>query len=130
MREVDIYSKDDSISVKKKNGTEVSYFIFDEYEIHLNRIPPRTIQEWHKHLKIEETLVVTKGEIVVKWREDNNEFSEKVTKDMVVRVKNSIHTIENSSEDFAEFTVFRLVLTGENKREIIKKDKILCQGDN
>jgi quercetin dioxygenase-like cupin family protein len=125
MMELNIYNASDSISVKKNNGTEVNYFIFDEYEIHLNKISPNSIQEWHKHLTIEESLVVTKGEINVKWRDDNGEYSKKVTKDMVVRVKNSIHTIENRTNDWAEFTVFRMVPTGVNKREVIKNDKIL-----
>ncbi|WP_243129528.1 cupin domain-containing protein [Clostridium sp. HBUAS56017] len=114
----------DSIFAKKANGTEVNYFIFDEYEIHLNNMPPNSIQEWHKHLTIEESLLVTKGEVSVKWRDDKREYSKKVTKDMIVRVKDSIHTIENITNEWAKFVVFRMVPSGESKRDIIKNDKI------
>ena len=38
--ELDIFTKLDGISVTKENKTDVDYFIFDEFEIHLNKIPP------------------------------------------------------------------------------------------
>lgn len=118
-----IYTKDDSITVKKENGTEVSYFIFNEYEIHLNKIPPNSIQEYHKHTKIEETIVVTEGEICIKWLENNEVHSKKLIKDTVARVKQSIHTITNPTNLEATFIVYRMVPTGEDKRDIIKSDK-------
>ena len=58
MSSLKVYTKEDSISVKKPNGTEVDYFIFDEYEIHLNKIPSHSIQEWHRHQKIDEALIM------------------------------------------------------------------------
>lgn len=58
---MEFYKITDSIEVHKKNGTDVNYFIFPEFEIHLNRIAPHTIQEWHYHSQIEETLLITKG---------------------------------------------------------------------
>ncbi|WP_238906710.1 MULTISPECIES: cupin domain-containing protein [unclassified Clostridium] len=123
--ELDIFTKLDGISVTKENKTNVDYFIFDEFEVHLNKIPPNTKQEWHKHKTIEEVLVVTKGELIVRWKENESIETTTVFKDNIVRVKKSIHTIENHTDEWAEFTVFRMVLSGEDKREIIKRDKVI-----
>ncbi|WP_326513491.1 cupin domain-containing protein [Clostridium intestinale] len=123
--ELDIFTKLDGISVTKENKTNVDYFIFDEFEIHLNKIPPNTKQEWHKHKTIEEVLVVTKGELIVRWKENESIETTTVFKDNIVRVKKSIHTIENHTDEWAEFTVFRMVPSGEDKREIIKRDKVI-----
>ena len=121
------YTKDDSTTVRKSNGTEVSYFIFNEYEIHLNRILPKTIQEWHKHNKIEETIVVTEGEICIKWLEEQEECSKVVKKDTIIRVNKTIHTIANLTNYPATFIVYRMVPSGDDKKEIIKNDKTIIK---
>ncbi|MNM50356.1 hypothetical protein D3C81_613870 [compost metagenome] len=123
--ELDIFTKLDGISVTKENKTDVDYFIFDEFEIHLNKIPPNTKQEYHKHKIIEEVLVVTKGELIVRWKENESIETTTVFKDNIVRVKKSFHTIENHTDEWAEFIVFRMVPSGEDKREIIKRDKVI-----
>jgi uncharacterized RmlC-like cupin family protein len=125
MENLDIYTTNEAITVQKKNGTNVNYFLFDEYEIHLNRIPPKSLQEWHMHKIIEEVVVVTSGEIYIDWITDDIKHSKTVKKDTLVRVKNSIHTIENKSEEWAEFIVFRMVPTGKDNRELMKSDKVV-----
>jgi quercetin dioxygenase-like cupin family protein len=70
---IDFMTVQDAIHVKKENGTDVSYYIFDEFEIHLNIIAPKSIQEWHFHSQIEETILVTKGNLCCKWLEDGME---------------------------------------------------------
>lgn len=125
MNNLKVYTKDDSISVKKENGTEVDYFIFDEYEIHLNKIPPHSIQEYHKHRAIDEAVIVVSGKIVLKWIEEGKEYSRTLTKGMIVRMGKAIHTIQNESNSFAEFNVLRTVPTGKDNREVIKNDKVL-----
>ena len=52
---------EDAITVDKPNGTHVSYHIFEESEIHLNRITPASTQEWHYHTLIDECLLITMG---------------------------------------------------------------------
>lgn len=125
MDELEILTKDKAISVNKENGTSVDYFLFDEYEIHLNNIKPHSKQEWHSHRNIEEVILVTCGEILIRWIEDKEEKSELIRKGTIVRVKKSIHTLENISNDYAEFVVYRMVLNGKNNRDIIKNDKVL-----
>lgn len=122
---LNIYHQEDSIYIQKENGTRVHYFIFDEYEIHENKISPMAVQEWHMHQAIEEVLVVTSGEITVEWKDQEKIRKETISKDSVVRVGNSIHTIENLSDEEASFLVFRMVPDGNDKRSIIKNDKVI-----
>jgi len=118
-------NQNDAITVHKENGTDVSYFIFPEYEIHLNKIAPKSIQEWHFHSQLEETLLINKGELTCRWIENGTEKSKRVGPNGVIRVCNSAHTFENETEEDAEFTVFRFVPDGVDKREIIKRDKVI-----
>lgn len=125
--EVEILTKLEAISIIKDNNTEVDYFLFDEFEVHLNSIPPGSKQEWHYHEVIEEVLVVTTGQVIIKWKEGENIIDKVLKKGSVARVKKSIHTIENATEEWAEFVVFRMVPSGESKREIIKEDKVIVE---
>jgi uncharacterized cupin superfamily protein len=125
--EVDILTKLNAISVIKENSTNVDYYIFDEFEVHLNRIPPHSKQEWHKHNIIEEVLVVTEGQIDIRWRENEEIISGTLLKGSLARVKKSIHTIENTTDSWSEFTVFRMVPSVDVKSEIIKNDKIVIE---
>lgn len=122
-----IYSETDSIHVVKDNQTEVNYFIFPEYEIHLNKIPSNSIQEWHFHSNIEEVIVVTNGVLTCKWLEGEIEQTTCIHKNEIVQVKKSIHTFANNTENDVDFIVFRLVLDGKDKRELIKCDKIIVE---
>jgi uncharacterized cupin superfamily protein len=128
--EVDILTKLNAISVVKENKTNVDYYIFDEFEIHLNKIPPHSKQEWHKHEIIEEVLVVTSGQVNIRWKQNGMIMNEILTKGSIARIKKSIHTIENTTDNWTEFTVFRMVPTGNMNREIIKNDKIVIDTDS
>ena len=122
----EILHEDDSIYVKKDNGTEVNYFIFNEAEIHLNKILPHTVQEWHFHSKIDENLLITKGKLLCKYKDINGSIkTEYAEKNDVIRVHNSVHTFENDTDETVEFVVFRYVADGKDKREIIKSDKTI-----
>lgn len=122
-----INSLDNAIHVVKGNGTEVNYFLFPEYEVHLNRIPKGVVQEWHYHSKLEEVIVVTKGVLTCKWIEQDKEYSKQVHEGEVVQVRKSLHTFENNTSEDVLFIVFRLVLDGKDKRELIKNDKTLSK---
>ncbi|HJB26400.1 MAG TPA: cupin domain-containing protein [Firmicutes bacterium] len=123
----EIFSKSDAIHVEKINGTVVDYFIFPEFEIHRNRIPPHCTQEWHFHSKIEEVIVVTQGELVLSWMENGNLKRRPVVQDEIIRVKRSIHTLSNETDFPCLFTVFRFVPDGVDKRELIKQDKTILK---
>ena len=125
MENIKFLEKNDAITVSKVNGTDVSYYIFNEFEIHMNKISPKSIQEWHYHSKIEETLMIIKGELTCRWLECGEERSKKITVNEIVRVGNSTHTFENETDEEVEFIVFRFVPDGIDKREIIKSDKVV-----
>ena len=128
MANLQVIHEEDSIHVIKKSGTEVNYYIFDEIEIHLNRIMPHTIQEWHFHEKIDENILITKGTLLCKYVDDNGmEKSCYAAKNEIVRVYNSIHTFENDSDEITEFIVFRYVPDGIDKRELINADKTMVR---
>lgn len=55
MGNIEFLRENDAITIHKDNGTDVSYYIFNEFEIHMNKISPKSIQEWHYHSKIEES---------------------------------------------------------------------------
>lgn len=123
-----VVKKDDDITGHEDNGTDVSYYIFNEFEIHMNKISPKSIQEWHYYSKIEETLVIIKGELTCRWLENGEERSKKIDANEIVKVGNSIHTFENETDEEVEFVVFRFIPDGMDKREIIKNDKVVVKG--
>lgn len=125
-----IYNLSDTVHVMKESKTEVYYYLFNEYEIHLNRILPHTIQEWHYHSKIEEVILVVKGKVKSLWFENKHMRCQTVYEKQMILVKKSIHTLKNDSDEDCEFIVFRLVLDGKNKRNILKNDKIVIENNN
>lgn len=121
-----IISKKAAIHVDKEEGTSVDYFLFTEYEIHYNEVKPGVIQLWHHHPKIWETIFMIEGELEAHWQDElGNKQNTIVKKGDAVEVENSPHTFINSGKEVAKFLVYRFVPTGEDKREVIKQDKIL-----
>ncbi len=124
----EVVHEKDSIHVVKETGTEVNYYIFKEAEIHLNKIMPHTVQEWHFHTKIDENLLITKGTLLCRYLDENG--SEKfcyAKKNDIIRVHKSTHTFENDTDEVTEFVVFRYVPDGGDKREMIKRDKTVVE---
>lgn len=117
-----IIGKNDGIFVKKENGTQVEYFLFDHFEIHTNIIPAGCVQDWHAHKKIEEIIVINSGILFLEWLEDDI-CSKEITSGQMIRMNNSIHRISNICESKVECTIFRFVAPNENQAEIIKNDK-------
>lgn len=121
-----ITTKQNAIHVDKEEGSSVDYYIFSEYEIHYNEIKPGTVQLWHHHPTISETLYIIEGEIEAHWLNAKGEKEKQVVKvGDVVEVENTPHTFINTSTSIVRFIVFRFVPTGEDKKEIIKNDKVL-----
>ena len=115
-----------AIHVDKEEGTSVDYFLFPEYEIHYNEVKPGVTQLWHHHPKIWETIFMIEGELEAHWEDDlENKQMKVVTKGDVIEVEDTPHTFINSSNKIVKFVVYRFVPAGEDKSEIIKKDKVL-----
>ena len=118
--------KEEVNHVEREDGTVVDYYSFPEYEVHYNEIRPGVLQKWHHHVKIWETLFVIDGEIEVRWKdEEGNIKKQTVLKGGLIEMENTSHTLANTSLEKVKLIVFRFVPTGENKREVIKNDKVL-----
>ncbi|MGX7127679.1 cupin domain-containing protein [Enterococcus wangshanyuanii] len=120
---IETMSKSESIFAEKEDGTKVNYYIFPEFEVHLNIIPAGTIQGWHMHNDIEEILIVNDGEIRVETIVDNKKKYKNCQKGELIRMNQSLHRILNLQNHEAAFSVFRFVPQGIDHREKIKNDK-------
>jgi len=119
-----IIRKNDSKFVKKPSGTEINYYLFPEYEINYNEIPPNSEQEWHRHEKVSETIFIIEGELIILWTENGEEKSEKIRTGDLVESEKSSHTIKNDSKQIAKSIVIKQILKGEDNSKIFKNDKI------
>ncbi len=128
MSKPEILRQADAISVIKENKTSVNYYIFSEFEVHTNTIPPGSVQEWHYHSVIEETILVTGGQMTFSWRDEAGAVREQLLcKGDLVRVGTSLHTFSNRSSQDTDFVVFRFVPDGRDKSRQIKHDKTVVE---
>jgi uncharacterized cupin superfamily protein len=122
---MEITRKAEAIFLDKGNGTSVRYYIYPEYEIHYNEILAHTLQQWHHHEVIEETLYIVSGQLEAHWAKDGMAYSEKLNQGDIIRVGKIPHTFVNVSDETVQFLVFRMIPDGTDKREIIKADKVI-----
>lgn len=115
----------DALQVSKPEGTHVVYFLFPEYEVHYNEQTPHSIQTWHHHEIIWETLYMIEGELIARWKENNQEKMEIIKTGDLVENERTSHTFENKSDKIVKFLIIKQVLTGQNKKEILKTDKVV-----
>ncbi len=109
-----IVKKSDAIHLQKPEGIEVWYYLFPEYEIHINNQDPQTTQAWHYHEKIDETVVVLDGEITIKWKEDGVLHEEALYSGDLVKMERTNHTFENKSDRIARLMCVKQVLSGKD----------------
>ena len=118
-----VTTRADAIYRDKGDGTRVSYYLFDEYEIHANTLDPGAVQGWHHHDRIIETLYVTAGAMEARWVAAGEIVTRRLKRGDVISVGSSVHTIANPHDEPVEFLVFRLVPDGTDKRDLIKNDR-------
>ncbi|MGO3297331.1 MAG: cupin domain-containing protein [Pseudolactococcus laudensis] len=126
---IDITRQASAISVTKSSGTQVDYYLYPEFEIHVNILPTGVVQDWHKHQQLDENIIVTSGEITVEYLENGHVSSQTVQENDVLRVKRSINRLLNQSSEPAQFIVFRFVPTGQEQSELMKQDKVDCENE-
>ena len=120
-----IIKQSEANHVLKPEGTSVWYYLRDEYELHYNEQAPGTTQTWHHHDKILESLYMIEGELMAKWRENNEIKEQIVSKGDLIETENTSHTFENKTNKIVKFIVIKQVLTGIDKKNIMKNDKII-----
>lgn len=82
---------------------------------------------WHHHEKIWETIFIIEGELMVEWKENKEIKSGVVKSGDLIETERTPHTFMNKSNNIVKFLVFKQVLTGENKVELLKTDKVIDQ---
>ena len=118
-----IYRYQKAKNIVKKSGTRVIYNLFDEYEININIVRSNSSQDWHYHKIKEEIILVINGSINIEWKEGDKIISSKLGTGDLVRVEDSFHRFVNPYSRLCKFICFKLVLSGQSKREILAKDK-------
>lgn len=122
-----IYRRQDVFSVSKPEGTNVTYYLFNEYEVHYNEQLPNSVQTWHHHEKIWETLYIIEGQLTARWKENGIEKTEIVKSGDLIETEKTPHTFLNNSGKTVKFLVIKQMLKGENYRDILKTDKVINQ---
>lgn len=120
-----ITSKKEAINRTRDDGTNISYYIFDEYEVHYGELPPSITQLWHHHEIISESLYIIEGKALLHYLENDEKKEREIIPGEVVQVEDTPHTFSNPFEDTCKMVAFRFVPDGVNKHEIIKTDKVL-----
>jgi uncharacterized cupin superfamily protein len=120
-----IITPEEILQVKKPEGTEVGYYLFDEYEVHFNEQVPGSTQTWHRHEKVWEVLFILEGELTAKWKDRGKVREQVVKKGDLVEAGRSRHTFVNHTDEVVKFLVLKMVLSGENYRELFKVDKVV-----
>jgi uncharacterized cupin superfamily protein len=120
-----IIKQDEAIYISKPEGLKIRYYLRDEYELHYNEQIPGTTQKWHHHDKILETVFILEGELTLFWKEKEKIKKQLVKQGDFIETENSPHTFTNHTDKNVKFIVIKQILSGKNKREIIKNDKIL-----
>lgn len=120
-----IVHKKDVLYVEKPEGVNVAYYLFPEYEVHVDEQLPHTTQTWHSHETVWESVYVVEGELTAQWKENGEIKKETVRTGDLVESEHTPHTYSNDSDQNVKFIVFKQVLSGENKRDILKNDKVV-----
>ncbi|MDD5489871.1 MAG: cupin domain-containing protein, partial [Candidatus Moranbacteria bacterium] len=99
-------------------------FGFPEYEFQYDEQQPGSILKWHHHAKIWETIYIIEGELVARWKENGEEKEQLVKAGDLIEPEFGSHTFENRSDGVVKFIAVKFVLSGEDKKEMIEKDKV------
>ena len=120
-----IIHKKDILHVNKPEGTKVDYYLRKEYELHYNEQIPKTTQTWHHHEKILESIYIIEGELTAEWKLDGKTYKEVVKTGDLIETEDTPHTFTNHTNEIIKFIVIKQVLSGENKAQLLKTDKVI-----
>jgi uncharacterized cupin superfamily protein len=122
-----ITSKQDAMSITKPEGTHVLYYLFKEYEVHYNEQVAGSTQTWHHHEKIWETLYIIEGELTAKWKDSEGVKEQIVRAGDLIETEHTPHTFTNHTDRMVKFLVIKQVLSGTDKNDLLKTDKVIDQ---
>jgi uncharacterized cupin superfamily protein len=105
-------------------GRKTWIYGFSEYEFQYDVQNPGAILKWHHHEKIWEMIYIIEGELVAHWKENGEEKEQAVIAGDLVEPGYGTHTFENRSDKVVRFIAVKVVLSGEDRKEMIAKDKV------
>lgn len=120
-----ITTQKETLNISKPEGTNVSYYLFPEYEVHYNEQKPGSTQTWHHHETIWETLFIIEGELTAQWRETGGVKSQIVKAGDLIETERTPHTFTNHTDGVVKFLVIKQVPHGKEYKELLKADKIV-----
>ncbi|PIZ97925.1 MAG: hypothetical protein COX79_00315 [Candidatus Levybacteria bacterium CG_4_10_14_0_2_um_filter_36_16] len=86
---------------------------------------PNSVQSWHHHEKIWETLYVIEGVLIMRWKEGETLKEDIIKAGDLIETERTPHTLINNTNNLAKFIVIKQILKGENFSELLKTDKIV-----
>lgn len=93
--------------------------------MHFNEQVPYSTQTWHHHEKVWESLYIIEGQLTAQWREHGEIKKQIVKAGDFIETEHTPHTFSNDSDKTVRFLVIKQLLSGEDKKEILKTDKVL-----
>lgn len=120
-----ITKKNQAINRVREDGSDITYYIFDQYEIHYGIIAPGVTQPWHHHQKISESLFIISGQVVLHYFDGKEKKEKIVSPGDVIEVENTPHTFSNPFDHPCIMIAFRFLPGNEKTQHIIKEDKVL-----
>jgi len=120
-----ITHRKDVMYVEKPEGVNVAYYLFPEYEVHVDEQLPHTTQTWHHHEIVWETLYIVDGELTAQWKENGEIKKEIVKTGDLIESEHTPHTYSNDGDKITKYIVIKQVLAGNDKRQLLKTDKVL-----
>ena len=120
-----ITTKKEAINKQREDGTKISYYLFNEYEVHDGKLPPGTVQPWHHHNLISETLFIAEGKALLHYLNGDHKLQKEVVLGDVIQVEDTPHTFSNPFAEPCRIIAFRFLPQNLDQSELIKNDKIL-----
>ncbi len=120
-----IIHKHDALHVDKPEGTKVDYYLRREYELHYNEQIPGSTQTWHHHEQILESIFIIEGQLTAEWKQNGEVRKEIVGVGDLIETEDTPHTFTNHTDSVVKFVVVKQVPTGEDKKELLKTDKVI-----
>lgn len=122
-----IKHRKDVMYIEKPEGVNVAYYLFPEYEVHVDEQLPHTTQTWHHHTSIWEIVYIVDGELTAQWKEDGKIKEETVQTGDLIESEHTPHTYSNDTDEVTKYIVIKQVLTGSDKSQLLKTDKVVDQ---
>lgn len=120
-----ITHQSDAIHRLREDGSDIHYYIFNEYEVHYGELASGVEQPWHHHQVISESLYIIEGQVMLLYTQDGKKIEQVVRAGDLIEVEDTPHTFINPFDTVCKMLAFRFVPKGENNHEVIKNDKVL-----